>query len=374
MIIRELGISVSQDFFKGKAIVLLGARQVGKSTLLRQILKSEDDVLWLDAENPDVHQIFAQATADRLKAFISTNRFLVIDEAQKVDQIGSKLKLLTDYLPEIQVIATGSSAFELRNQLNEPLTGRKYEHQLFPISFQEMVQHTSLLQEKRMLPHRLVFGYYPEVVSKPSEQERTLRLIADSYLYKDLLLYKGIRKPEKLFELLKALAWQLGNEVNYYELGNMISLKSETVEDYIHLLEQSFIIYRLPSYHTNQRTELKKAKKVYFNDLGIRNAIINDFKPFEVRQDQGALFENFVVNEFRKQNEYHQQFKKFYFWRTQNQQEVDLIAEKNGEIQAFEIKWNAKAKLKSTRAFSNQYPDCSVNFINSDNFFEFLVF
>lgn len=372
MIARTIIKTIQEEFFQKKAIVILGARQVGKSTLLKNLLQNQSHVLWLDAENPDVPLIFENANATRLKSFFGDNTFVVIDEAQKIPDIGSKLKLITDHLPEIQVIATGSSAFELRNQLNEPLTGRKFEHKLFPISFIEMKNEIGLLEEIRMLPHRMVFGYYPEIVTTKNNPEKILRLVSDSYLYKDVLLFKGIRKPEKMQELLKALAWQIGSEVNYNELGKMIGLKSETVEDYIHLLEQSFVIYRLNSFHSNQRTEIKKGKKVYFNDLGIRNAIINDFSPFETRKDKGNLFENYVINELIKSSEYNERFEKFYFWRSQEQQEIDLIIEKNGQLRTFEIKWNAKTKAKLTKTFANQYPNHTFTVINSNNFYDYL--
>ncbi len=373
MIHRSITEKIFSELFQKKAIVLLGARQVGKSTLLKKMFQNRTQVLWLDAENPDVHLIFENANAKRLELFFEQNNIVVIDEAQKIENIGSKLKLITDYLPHIQVIATGSSAFELRNNLNEPLTGRKFEHKLFPISFEEMVKNTSLLEEVRMLPHRLIFGYYPEIVLSKSETEKKLRLLAESYLYKDILLFKGIRKPEKMLELLKALAWQIGSEVNYYELGNMIGLKSETVEDYIHLLEQSFVVYRLNAYHTNQRKEIKKGKKIYFIDLGIRNALINNFSPIELRSDKGALFENFVVNELIKKTAYNESFDKFYFWRSTEQKEIDLILEKNGLLTCYEIKFNPKTKTKITQAFTNKYENYTFDVINSTNFFEYLI-
>jgi predicted AAA+ superfamily ATPase len=370
MIQRTIIKNIEREFFQKKAIVILGARQVGKSTLLKNMLKNQENVLWLDAENEDVSLIFENATATRLQSFFGNNKFVVIDEAQKIDNIGSKLKLITDHIQEIQVIATGSSAFELRNKLNEPLTGRKFEHQLYPLSFVEMKNSIGLLEEIRMLPHRLVFGYYPEVVTTQNSEEKILRLLSDSYLYKDILMLKGIRKPEKMQELLKALAWQIGSEVNYHELGNLIGLKSETVEEYIHLLEQSFVIYRLNSFHTNQRNEIKKGKKVYFTDLGIRNAIINDFSAFETRKDKGNLFENYIINEIIKDSEYNERFEKFYFWRTNEQQEIDLIIEKNGQLKTIKIKWNAKTKANLPKTFSNKYPNTDFTVINSQNFFE----
>ncbi len=370
MIQRTILKNIEREFFQKKAIVILGARQVGKSTLLKNLFKNQESVLWLDAENPDVSLVFGNTTATRLKSFFGINKFVVIDEAQKIDNIGSKLKLITDHIKDVQVIATGSSAFELRNKLNEPLTGRKFEHKLYPLSFVEMKNSIGLLEEIRMLPHRLVFGYYPEVVTTQNSEEKILRLLSDSYLYKDILMLKGIRKPEKMKELLKALAWQIGSEVNYHELGNLISLKSETVEEYIHLLEQSFVIYRLNSFHTNHRNEIKKGKKVYFTDLGIRNAIINDFSAFETRKDKGNLFENYIINEIIKDSEYNERFEKFYFWRTNEQQEIDLIIEKNGQLKTIEIKWNAKTKTNLPKTFSNKYPNSDFMVIHSENFFE----
>ena len=294
---RQIINNIEKDFYKGKIIILLGARQVGKSTLIQMLPSLKlNNTLWLDGENADVHQLLKNANSERLKQLAGNNKGVVIDEEQKIENIGSILKLFADYCKEIQVIASGSSSFELRNSLNEPLTGRKFEYRLFPVSFSEMMQHTDLLQEIRQLPQRLVYGYYPEIVTHPEDAERLLRFLSDSYLYKDIFLFKGIKKPEKMLELLKMLAWQIGSEANYNELSNTLKIDNQTVESYIEMLEQAFVIYKLPAYHTNQRTELKKSKKIYFNDLGIRNALINDFRYIEIRNDAGARFENFVIN------------------------------------------------------------------------------
>ena len=368
---REISSSVEKDFFKGKVIVILGARQVGKSTLISMLPTcNANKTLWLDGENADVQQLFKNINSERLKQIASDHKIVVIDEAQKIDGIGSILKLFADYCKEIQVIASGSSAFELRNSLNEPLTGRKFEFSLFPLSFQEMVQHTSLLEEIRQLPQRLIYGYYPEIVTHPQEAERRLRFLSESYLYKDIFLFRGLKKPEKMLELLKLLAWQIGSEVNYNELSKNLKLDNQTVESYIEMLVQAFVIYKLPAYHSNHRTELKKSKKIYFNDLGIRNALINDFRPIEIRNDAGALFENFVINEFRKQNEYEEIHANFYFWRNIDQREIDLILEKNGELKTVEIKWNTIKTPRLTKSFTNLYGETKFTVINRDNFFE----
>lgn len=370
---RQIEQIIENDFFKGKIIVILGARQVGKSTLIKILPTCNTiDTLWLDGENSDVRQILKNANSERLKQLTANNNIVVIDEAQKIEDIGSVLKLFADYNKDIQVIASGSSAFELRNTLNEPLTGRKFEYKLFPISFTEMVKHTNLLQEIRELPQRLVYGYYPEIVTSPNDAERLLRFLSDSYLYKDIFLFKGIKKPEKMLELLKLLAFQIGSEVNFNELSNSLKIDNQTVESYIEMLEQAFVIYKLPGYHTNQRTELKKSKKIYFNDLGIRNALINDFRPIEIRNDAGLLFENYVVNELRKQNEYNQVYANFYFWRNTVQREIDLIIEKNGQIRAFEIKWNSAKMAKLTKGFTNIYGETEFKVINNENFFEII--
>jgi predicted AAA+ superfamily ATPase len=370
-IARQLTKPISDDFFKGKIIVLLGARQVGKTTLIRMLPTcASEETLWLDGENADVQQLLKNPNSDRLTQIAGKHKVVVIDEAQKIDQIGSVLKLFADYVKEVQVIASGSSAFELRNSLNEPLTGRKFEYKLFPLSFFEMVQHTNLLQEIRALPQRLVYGYYPEIISSPADAERLLRFLSDSYLYKDIFLFKGIKKPEKMLELLKLLAWQIGSEVNYHELSNTLKIDAQTIDSYISMLEQAFVIYKLPAYHTNHRTELKKSKKIFFNDLGIRNALINDFRPIEIRNDAGALFENFIINELRKQNEYQKIYANFYFWRNTDQREIDLIIEKNNQLKAIEIKWNPTRKIKLTKSFTHIYGETSFTLINRENFFE----
>jgi predicted AAA+ superfamily ATPase len=368
---RQIAGLIERDFFKGKVIVLLGARQVGKSTLIRMLpLCEQKKTLWLDGENADVHQLLKDANVDRLKQLTASNQIVVIDEAQKIDNIGSILKLFADYCKDIQVIASGSSAFELRNTLNEPLTGRKFEFKLFPMSFIEMRQETSLLEEIRQLPQRLVFGYYPEIVTHPEDAERRLRFLSDSYLYKDIFLFKGLKKPEKMLELLKLLAWQVGAEVNYNELSKTLKLDNQTIESYVLMLEQAFIVYKLPAYHSNHRTELKKTKKIYFNDLGIRNALINDFRPIEIRQDAGDLFENFVINEFRKQNEYRNIYANFYFWRNIDQREIDLVIEKNNRLETVEIKWNPLKKVRLTKSFTNIYGETPFNVVNRENYFD----
>jgi predicted AAA+ superfamily ATPase len=372
-LLRQITSAIEKDFFKGKVIVILGARQVGKSTLIRMLPSCMTlPVLSLDAENADVQLLLKNMNTQRIKQLTGANKIVVIDEAQKIEGIGSILKLFADYLKDIQVIASGSSAFELRNTLNEPLTGRKYEFNLYPLSFHEMVENTGLLEELRNLPQRLLYGYYPEVVTHPQDAERLLRFLADSYLYKDIFLFKGIKKPEKMLELLKLLAWQIGSEVNYNELSKTLKIDNQTIESYISMLEMAFVIYRLPAYHTNQRSELKKSRKIYFNDLGIRNSLINDYRPVETRNDVGAMFENFVVNELRKQNEYRQIYADFYFWRNTDQREIDLVIKKNNRMLTFEIKWSPSEKARLSKGFTHIYGEQAFDVIHRENFFEIL--
>ena len=370
---RQIKSNIINDSFKGKIITILGARQVGKSTLIKQLDFNNKKIIWFDGENADVNILFENPNSERLKQIIGQAEIVVFDEAQKIQNIGSILKLFADYHKNIQVIASGSSAFELKNELNEPLTGRKYEYNLYPLSFYEMVQHTSLLQEIRQLPQRLIYGYYPEIVTHIEDSQRLLKFLSDSYLYKDIFLFKGIKKPEKMLDLLKLLAWQIGSEINYNELSNTLKIDNQTIESYISLLEMTYVIYKLPSYHTNQRNEIKKSKKIYFTDLGIRNALINDFRPIELREDKGHLFENFMVNELIKQNNYKRVFANFYFWRNNDQKEIDLIIEKNNKLTAIEFKWNENKKVSLTKSFKNIYPNHEFFVINKNNFFEFII-
>lgn len=373
MIQRKLSKIIESDLFKGKAIILFGARQTGKTTLLKAILSNYDKVLWLNGDESDAQAIFEQPTSTRLKHLFAKKRIVIIDEAQRIENIGIKLKLITDHIPEIQVIATGSSSFELANKVNEPLTGRKWEHQIYPVSFEEMVNHHGFLEEQRLLNHRLVYGCYPEVITNPGNEKRILSLLADSYLYKDILQWEYIKKSDKLLKLLKALAYQLGNQVSYNELGNLIGIDNQTVEKYILLLEQTFIIFRLPSLNRNLRTELKKSRKIYFHDNGIRNALLNDFRLAELRNDMGVLWENYMISERYKHKRYSAWWTNSYFWRTHHQQEIDYVEERDGKFYAFEFKWKSTKNVKLPESFAKAYPNHSFEVITPDNFEGFIL-
>ncbi len=373
MIQRKLSKIIESDLFKGKAIIIFGARQTGKTTLLKAILSNYDKVLWLNGDESDAQAIFEQPTSTRLKHLFAKKRIVIIDEAQRIENIGIKLKLITDHIPEIQVIATGSSSFELANKVNEPLTGRKWEHQIYPVSFEEMVNHHGFLEEQRLLNHRLVYGCYPEVITNPGNEKRILSLLADSYLYKDILQWEYIKKSDKLLKLLKALAYQLGNQVSYNELGNLIGIDNQTVEKYILLLEQTFIIFRLPSLNRNLRTELKKSRKIYFHDNGIRNALLNDFRLAELRNDMGVLWENYMISERYKHMRYSAWWTNSYFWRTHQQKEIDYVEERDGKFYAFEFKWKSTKNVKLPESFAKAYPNHSFEVITPDNFEGFIL-
>lgn len=375
MIQRQIEPRLREQLFKGKALIVMGARQVGKTTLLKQVLAGcEEGVLWLSGDDQDVRTLFETISAPRLRAIAGKNRLIVLDEAQRIRDIGIKLKLITDQMPDFQLLATGSSSFELANKINEPLTGRKREHRLFPLSFAEMVGHTSLLEEKRMLGHRLVYGAYPEVVMHPGDEIGLLRELTDSYLYKDILEFDKIHKPERLTKLLQALAYQLGSEVSYNELAQLCGMDAKTVESYITLLEQSYVLFRLGSFSRNLRNELKSSKKIYFYDNGVRNAVIGNFAQVENRMDAGALFENYVVSECMKRKEYTGDYAHSWFWRTTAKQEIDYLEEKDGLLHAFELKWNPRRGATAPLSFRNAYPDADFTVIHRDNIEDLLLF
>ncbi|KAA6318516.1 hypothetical protein EZS27_031485 [termite gut metagenome] len=373
MIPRILENTVRDKLNKGKAIILMGARQVGKTTLVKELFKGSDEMIWLNGDELDVQNLFENVSATRLKYIFGNKKYVVIDEAQRIKDIGLKLKLITDELPKVQLIATGSSSFDLANEVNEPLTGRKWEYKMYPISFAEMVQHHGLLDEKRLLPHRLVYGYYPDVVNNPGDEKEILKQLSDSYLYKDILMWEQIKKPEKLLKLLQAIAFQIGNQVSYSELGQLCGLDSKTVEKYVVLLEQCYVIFRLGSFSRNLRNELKNSKKIYFYDNGIRNAIIADFSLTESRSDIGALWENHIISERQKKLEYDNMWHNSWFWRTTDQKEIDYIEEGDGQIHAFEFKWNPSAKYKIPKKFLENYSRSTFFVVTPDNMEEFLL-
>lgn len=368
MIDRYLTNSAKERMWRGKAIIVFGARQVGKTTMLKMLLHGRDDVLWLNGDEQDVRDMFDGVSSTSFKAVLGKNKIVVVDEAQRISNIGLSLKLIVDNMPDVQVLATGSSSFDLQSKVNEPLTGRKYEYCMYPLSFSELVSNHGLLEEKRLLAHRMIFGSYPDVVNSAGDEVEVLNELANSYLYRDILTFDKIKKSDRLVKLLQALAYQIGSEVSYNELGQLCGLDSKTVENYVTILEKSFIIFRLGSFSRNLRNELKYSRKIYFWDCGIRNAVIGDLKMIESRTDAGALFENYMVSERLKKLGYEKSYAKSYFWRTSAKQEIDYIEEKDGQLSAYEFKWDLKRKASMPLSFSRAYPDVEFKVISRDNF------
>lgn len=372
---RDLLQTIKEHCYAGKAILLIGARQVGKTTLLKTLMQEEiaDDILFINCDEPQNVSLLTNRNLRDIQTLIGSKRFIVIDEAQKVDNIGLTIKLMVDNINNIQVIATGSSAFELRNQLNEPLTGRKFEYQMFPISTNEILQTEGLIDVNRLLEQRLIYGSYPDILNHSGDARDLLTTLTDSYLYKDILSTDALRKPELLDKLLRALAYQVGSEVSYSELAQTIGSDSKTVERYIEMLEKCYIIFRLHGLSRNLRNELKRAKKVYFYDNGVRNAVIQQFAPIDMRNDMGALWENFFISERMKYNHYNRNHCNIYFWRTNSQQEIDYIEESDGTMMAFEMKWNPKkSNVRFPKSFLEAYNIKRTVVITPNNYLDWL--
>ena len=373
MIERKLNKIIQAQLFKGKAIILVGSRQVGKTTLLGELMRQSDKrILSLNCDEPEVQTLLTDTNVAKLRTIIGNNELVVIDEAQKVDNIGLTLKLIVDNIKDVQVVATGSSAFELRNRLNEPLTGRKFEYQMFPISSGEIIDTYGLLEEKRTLENRLIYGSYPDIIMHPEEARRYLTDLTQSYLYKDVFSLDSLRKPQLLDKLLQALAFQVGSEVSTNELARTLQTDSKTIDKYLDLLEKCYVIFRLGGLSRNLRTELKRAKKIYFYDNGVRNAIIQQFAPVALRNDMGALWENFFIAERMKRNHYSGHYCNSYFWRTTLQQEIDLIEESDGAMTAFEMKWNPTKKVIFSKSFTEAYNVKETVTITPENYLEYL--
>lgn len=372
MIKRILQEKIESCFFKKKAVIIHGARQVGKTTLIQEIQKKfNGDSLYLNCDEPDLRASLTEVTSTELKNMIGSKKIVFMDEAQRVKNIGITIKLMVDNFPDLQVVATGSSSLDLADKIVEPLTGRKYEFHLFPFSLVELRQKYSLIEIRRILERRIVMGMYPEIEEKPDEDRMLLKSLTSSYLYKDVLQYQDIRRPELLEKLLTALALQIGNQLSYNELANLLGVAKQTISNYIQLLEKSYVIFRLSPFSRNLRNELTRLRKIYFYDTGIRNALINNFNGLYLRQDVGALWENFMICERMKRNANNGLSVNSYFWRTHSQQEMDYLEDKDGKLDAFEFKWKS-GKQRIPKAFINAYPDSRVECINQNNYEEFV--
>jgi len=360
------------DLFNiGKAIVLIGARQTGKSTLIKEIIAEKGNYLFLDGDDFTIQQQLEQPNTEYLRRLISTHKIVFIDEAQRIKNIGITAKIITDQFPEVQLILSGSSALDLNNELNEPLTGRKWELNLFTISMEELQQTIGFMQADQQLENRIIYGMYPDVFNYPGNEKIVLNNLINSYLYKDVLALSGIKKPDMLQKLTQALALQIGNEVSYNELSQLLGINKETVSNYIELLEKTYVVFRVQPFSRNIRNEIKTSRKIYFYDTGLRNALIANFNPLELRVDKGVLWENFLISERIKFLKYHNIYTNTYFWRTAQQQEIDWIEEKDGIITAYEFKWHAKPKIKIPSSFINTY-NATSKVIDKNNYYEFV--
>lgn len=375
MIDRCIENNLRKTLESGKAVVLLGPRQVGKSTLTNMLFASQEGVKWFTGDDPADREALTNVSLNRLRLIIGTSGTVVIDEAQKIPGIGETMKLITDHLHGVRLLATGSLSFQLTSEVGDSLAGRKREFRLFPVSFAEMVQHSGLIEEERNIPLRMIYGYYPEVVMNPGQEKDILKELSDSYLYKDILSLEKIAKAEKLVKLVQAIALQIGSQVSYNELAQTVGIDYKTAEKYIDILEKCYIVFRLPSYSRNLRNELKFSRKIYFYDLGIRNAVLGNFTPLDLRtrEEVGHMWENFMIAERMKLNEYNRTFAKSYFWRTEQQKEVDLIEELDGKLSAFEFKWDSSKKVKVPVQFTAAYPDASFKSVSPGNAAEFLL-
>lgn len=374
MIQRTLHDTLVKRMDYKKAIVLLGPRQVGKTTLIKQIAKdAAADYLYINGDDPAMQLLWSNPTQQLLMQLITGQKVIVIDEAQRFSNIGVTAKMIVDAGLNVQLFLSGSSALEIANTINEPLTGRKWEYNLLPFSWKELCNEYGLAKMLPRLPQLLVTGCYPEVIMEPGNAKEILTNVAGSYLYKDILDLSGIRKPELIVKLLQALAWQVGQEVSLNELSNTLGADKNTIGHYIDLLEKSFVVFRLNPLARNLRNEISTSRKIYFYDNGIRNTLINNYAPIEARDDIGSLWENFIMSERIKFLKYKPFYGASYFWRNKAKAEVDYVEETDGQFFAFEFKWNPAAKSKFPEAFLNAYNPMEKKIIHRDNFWEWLM-
>jgi predicted AAA+ superfamily ATPase len=372
MIHRILQKSLEEQLFKGKTILLIGARQTGKTHLVKTIIKKYEGAYY-NCEIQEVKDLLESTSITTLARLVPESKLVVFDEAQDIDDIGKKLKILHDEIDGLQIIATGSSSFDLLNKASEPLTGRSREYLLYPLSMQEIIDDAGIVYTKGKIADLLVFGSYPEVYNTESIDGKieALTNISNNYLYKDTLRYEDIKKPLVFKKLLTILALQVGSEVSLNKLSNEVNVSIQTVEKYLDILEKNFIVFSLMSFSRNISKEISKSRKYYFYDLGIRNSIINNFNQMSLRQDAGQLWENFCIIERKKFNHYSKLHKNLYFWRTYDQQEIDLIEEYGGVLSTFEFKYKAD-KAKFPKIFSDTYQGSSFKLINQKNVFDVL--
>jgi len=359
---------------RNKVLIIYGPRQVGKTTLLTKLLEQKKNYLLVDGEDIDVQYYLSSQSIATLKSFIGDHKLLAIDEAQKIPKIGLNLKLIADHCPNVKVIVTGSSAFDLAQHLGEPLTGRKISFKMFPLSQTEIGRLENLAQTRAHLESRLIYGSYPEIILAKDDNKKKiyLRELVSSYLYKDILELEGIRKSKKIIQLLQLLAFQIGKEVSLTELGQQLGLNKATVERYLDLLEKTFVLINVQGFSRNLRKEISKKSRYYFYDVGVRNAIVNQFNPISMRNDIGQIWENYVLMERLKKQEYQNIIANNYFWRTYSQQEIDWVEEREGNLYGYEIKWKP-VKVKAPSDWQKTYKNSYFEIINRDNYLKFIT-
>lgn len=372
---RIIENTLLQKLQPGKVILLLGPRRVGKTFLLNKVITkfSEKKIFW-NGEDLSVHDLLKKRSVQNYKNIIGNSEIIFIDEAQKIPEIGLILKLIIDSFPNIKIVATGSSAFDIKNSTGEPLTGRKRDLFLFPLSEKELVEYEKVEQRADNLKERLIYGSMPEIIYGKSKNEKQeyLRELMNSYLLKDILIYENVKNSAKIFDLLRMIAFQIGNEVSLNELSKKLAISKNTVERYLDLLEKVFIVFRIRGFSKNLRKEIVKSSKWYFIDNGIRNAVISNFNSLTFRDDVGALWENYMISERIKYQSYNNIFSNNYFWRTYDQQEIDFIEEREGNLFAYEFKWKPQ-NLKIPKAWAKAYPESQFNIITSENYFEWVA-
>ncbi len=374
MINREIQPIIEKNLFQKKVVVIYGPRRVGKTTLSKQLMQTVEKNRYINCELLENKLALETTNSIALRNFLGNYKLIVLDEAQYIADIGRILKIIADTFPDIQLIATGSSSFELGNRVAEPLTGRSREYLLYPFSVGEILSLDDPVTIMAGLERFLRFGLYPEVYGKTDEEAmEELTQISSNYLYKDILQFEQVKRPGLLLNLLNALALQVGNEVSLNELSRMLRETVPTIQRYIELLEKAFVIFRLRSFSRNLRNEIAKGQKIYFYDLGIRNALIRNFNPLNLRNDTGGLWENFCITERMKFNQNRRRFVNAWFWRTYNQKEVDYIEDEGGVLHAFEFKYRVPRKSEAPKIFSESYPDSTFATITRENFLEFLT-
>jgi len=374
-LVRDLSENIIKKLQSNKVVIVFGARRVGKTVLVKEILEQVNElVLTLNGEDINVHSKLAIRSIENYKQLLGSYKFLYIDEAQKIPEIGLKLKLMIDEIEGLKIIISGSSSFDIHNNAGEPLTGRKYSFNLFALSENEYNQVENSISKVDKVRERLIFGNYPELLQLPDRDNKIdyLNELVSSYLLKDILIYENIKNSQKIFNLLRLIAFQIGGEVSMQELGKQLGISKNTVEKYLDLLSKVFILHKVEGFSRNLRKEITKNSRWYFLDNGIRNAVIANFNPIESRNDIGALWENYMISERLKYQENNRLSSNNYFWRTYKQQEIDWVEEREGSLFGYEFKWN-EDKVKIPTQWKNAYPNASFEVINKDNFEKFLT-